>query len=142
MADLHKAVSLGGEPRKRGKGKTLPGHLAPLMPLALASIDQDTIRDRYASEKSAHQFRLTVRWRCSPGSCRGALARKEYRGLVNRDCARASELGDVLPATKRRTDAIERYQLPAWFKGTDELRSRTAATYLQALVYGVRAAQR
>ena len=51
-----------------------------------------------------------------------------------RDCARASELGDVLPASKRRTDAIELDQLAAWFAGTDKLRSRTAAAYLQGLV--------
>ena len=56
VADLNKAASLGGEPKKRGTGKTLPGHLAPLMPLALASIDQDTIRDWYASEKKRAQI--------------------------------------------------------------------------------------
>ena len=39
VADLKAAASLGGEPKKRGKGTTRPGHLAALMPLRLASID-------------------------------------------------------------------------------------------------------
>ena len=134
LADLHKAASLGGEPKKRGKGKTLPGHLAPLMPLALASIDQDTIRDWYASEKKRAPVQAARSVAMFSGFLSWCSTRKEYRGLVNRDCARASELGDVLPATKRRTDAIELDQLPAWFKSTDKLRSRTAAAYLQALV--------
>ena len=134
VADLHKAASLGGEPKKRGKGKTLPGHLAPLMPLPLASIDQDTIRDWYASEKKRAPVQAARSVAMFSGFLSWCSTRKEYRGLVNRDCARASELGDVLPATRRRTDAIELDQLPAWFKGTDKLRSRTAAAYLQALV--------
>ena len=50
VADLHKAASMGGEPKKRGKGTTKPGHLAALMPMALASIDQDAVRDWYARE--------------------------------------------------------------------------------------------
>ena len=134
VADLNKAASMGGEPRKRGKGKTLPGHLAPLMPLALASIDQDTIRDWYASEKKRAPVQAARSVAMFSGFLSWCSTRKEYRGLVNRDCARASELGDVLPATKRRTDAIELDQLAPWFKGTDKLRTRTAAAYLQGLV--------
>ena len=49
-ADLMKAAAAGGEPLKRGKGTTKPGHLAALMPLSLTSIDQDTIRDWYSNE--------------------------------------------------------------------------------------------
>ena len=134
VADLNKAASLGGEPKKRGTGKTLPGHLAPLMPMALASIDQDIIRDWYATEKKRAPVQAARVVAMFSGFLSWCSTRKEYRGLVNRDCARASELGDVLPATKRRTDAIELDQLPAWFKGTVKLRSRTAAAYLQALV--------
>ena len=134
VADLHKAASLGGEPKKRGKGVTLPGHLAPLMPLRLAQIDQDVIRDWYAKEKMRAPIQATRAVAMFSGFLSWCATRKEYRGLVNRDCARASELGDVLPATKRRTDAIELDQMAAWFAGTDKLRSRTAAAYLQALV--------
>lgn len=45
VADLRKAAATGGEPKKRSKSDTKPGHLAALMPLPLASIDQNTIRD-------------------------------------------------------------------------------------------------
>ena len=40
----------------------------------------------------------------------------------------------MLPGVNKRRDALEIDQLPAWFAGTDKLRSRTAAAYLQALV--------
>ena len=134
VADLNKAASLGGVPKKRGIGQTLPGHLAPLMPLALASIDQDTIRDWYAIEKKRAPTQATRAVAMFSGFLSWCATRKEYRDLVNRDCARASGLGDMLPATKRRTDAVEIDQLPAWFAGTGKLRNRTAAAYLQALI--------
>jgi hypothetical protein len=56
------------------------------------------------------------------------------RALVQEDAARASELGDVLPGVHKRRDALEIDQLPAWFTGTDKLRTRTARANLQALV--------
>lgn len=133
-ADLMKAAAPGGEPLKRGKGVTRPGHLAPLMGLPLTSIDQDTIRDWYSSEAKRAPVQAARAVAMFSGFLSWCATRKEYRALVNKEAARASDLGDVLPASKQRTDALEAEQLPAWFAGTDKLRSRHAAAYLQALV--------
>ena len=133
-ADLMKAAAAGGEPLKRGKGLTMPGHLAALMPLALASIDQDTIRDWYRSEAKRAPVQAARAVAMFSGFLSWCATRKEYRALVNKEAARASDLGDVLPASKQRTDALEAEQLAAWFAGTDKLRNRHAAAYLQALV--------
>ena len=55
VADLHKAAALGGDPKKRGKGKMKPGHLAPLMFMRLADFGPETgnnvINDWYAEER-------------------------------------------------------------------------------------------
>ena len=40
----------------------------------------------------------------------------------------------MLPGVSRRRDALEIDQLPAWFAGTDKLRTRATRAYLQALV--------
>lgn len=134
VADLKKAVSPGGEPKKRGKGKTKPGHLAALMPLRLASIDQDTIRDWYAKEAKTAPIQAARAVAMFSGFLSWCATKKDLRALVQRDAARASELGDVLPGVNKRRDALEIDQLPAWFAGTDKLQSRTARAYLQALV--------
>jgi len=134
VADLVKAASPGGEPKKRGKGTTKPGHLAALMPLALASIDQDTIRDWYASEAKTAPIQAARAVAMFSGFLGWCATKKDLRALVNANAARASELGDVLPGVNKRRDAVEIDQLPAWFAGTDKLRSRPAAAYLQALV--------
>ena len=134
VADLHKAASMGGEPKKRGKGTTKPGHLAALMPMALASIDQDVVRDWYAREAKTAPIQAARAVAMFSGFLGWCATKKDLRALVNKNAARASELGDVLPGVNKRRDALEIDQLPAWFAGTDKLRSRTAAAYLQALV--------
>ena len=134
VADLQKAASMGGEKKKRGKGTTKPGHLAALMPLALASIDQDTIRDWYASEAKTAPIQAARAVAMFSGFLGWCATKKDLRALVQKDAARASELGDVLPGVNKRRDALEIDQLPAWFTGTDKLRTRTARAYLQALV--------
>lgn len=134
VADLQAAASLGGEPKKRGKGKTKPGHLAALMPLRLASIDQDTIRDWYAKEAKTAPIQAARAVAMFSGFLGWCATKKDLRAIVQKDAARASELGDVLPGLNKRRDALEIDQLPAWFAGTDKLQSRAARAYLQALV--------
>ena len=134
VADLQRAASLGGEAKKRGKGLTKPGHLAALMPMTLASIDQDVIRDWYAREAKSAPIQAARAVAMFSGFLSWCATKKELRGLVNKDAAKASELGDVLPGVSKRRDALEIDQLRAWFAGTDKLRSRQAAAYLQVLV--------
>ncbi len=134
VADLIKAASPGGEPKKRGKGLTKPGHLARLMPLTLASIDQDVIRDWYAHEAQTAPIQAARAVAMFSGFLGWCATKKDLRDLVKKDAARASQLGDVLPGVNMRRDALEIDQLPAWFAGTDKLRSRAAAAYLQTLV--------
>ena len=134
VADLYKAAAMGGEPKKRGKGTTKPGHLAALMPLRLASIDQDVIRDWYAKEAKTAPIQAARAVAMVSGFLGWCATKKDLRALVQKDAARASELGDVLPGVNKRRDALEIDQLPGWFGGTDKLRTRAARAYLQALV--------
>lgn len=134
VADLKAAASLGGEPKKRGKGTTKPGHLAALMPLPLASIDQDAIRDWYSKEAKTAPIQAARAVAMFSGFLGWCATKKDLRALVQKDAARASELGDVLPGVNKRRDAVEIDQLPGWFAGTDKLQSRAAAAYLRALV--------
>ncbi|MDC8770648.1 tyrosine-type recombinase/integrase [Roseateles albus] len=133
-ADLEAVASMGGVPKKRGQGLTKPGRLSALMALPLASIDQDLIRDWYAKEAKTGPYQASRAMAMFSGFLGWCATKKDYRALVDKTAARASELGDVLPEVNRRTDCIEIDQLPAWFSGTDKLRSRAAAAYLQCLV--------
>ena len=134
VSDLMKAAAPGGEPKKRGGGFTKPGHIAPLMLLRLVDIDQDAIRDWYAYEQKRAPVQAARAVAMFSGFLSWCATRKEYRDLVDKTCARASELGDILPPSKHRTDALEPDQLPAWFAGTNKLRNQTAAAYLRGIL--------
>jgi integrase len=132
-SDLEKAAAPGGEPKKRGSGKTKPGHLAPLMPLRLADIDKDVIRDWYATEKKRAPVQAARAVAMFSGFLSWCATRREFREFVDRECARSTELRDVLPPKRRRADALAVDHLAPWFVGTDKLRP-VARAYLQALV--------
>jgi integrase len=134
VADLKKMAAPGGLPKKRGKGVTRPGPLASLMPLPLAQVTQDTMRDWYSGEAKDGAVQATRAMAMFSGFLAWCGTRREFRELVDRTAARASELSDILPKTRKRTDALELEQLEPWFSGVSKLRNRTAAAYLQALV--------
>jgi integrase len=136
-ADLEKAAAPGGEKKKRGAGKMKPGHLAPLLAMPLAEFNSRTGADVIAAWYKTAKRRAPVQAKRSAAMFAGFLAwvnsLPEHRGLVDPTCARASTLRDA-PGDTVRSDALEIAQLPGWFAGTDKLRNRTAAVYLQMLL--------
>jgi integrase len=133
-ADLEKMASAGGVKKKRGKGKTRAGPLAPLMALRLADINEDTLKAWHEREArhGAHQaaralmmFRGFLRW------CAG---RKEYRAVIDRDAGKAASIMESLPPNTRRTDALEAAQLRGWWEGVEQLSNQAASVYLRALL--------
>lgn len=133
-ADLEKAGAPGGEPKKRGKGLTKPGPLFSLMERRLVDIDQDVIREWFAEEQKRGSVQATRALAMFAGFLSWCSTKREYRSLIDRDAARASAFGDMLPAKCFRTDALEVAQLAAWFSGVEKLQNRTAAAYLVALL--------
>ena len=85
VADLKRTASLGGEPRKRGKGTTKPGHLAALMPLPLASIDQDLIREWYTWEAKTAPIQAARAVAMFSGFLGWCATKKDLRALVNKN---------------------------------------------------------
>ena len=134
VADMAKMAATGGEKKKRGKGATLPGHLAPLLVLQLADIDEDRLtawfnlecrRSKHQATRALMMFRGFLRW---------CASQPEYRALVDRDAGKAPAIMDKLLETKRRTDALEAAQVPGWWAGVSQLSNMTASAYLRALV--------
>lgn len=134
VADLNKAAAPGGKPKKRGGGVTKPGHLWPLMSRRLVEIDADTVREWFGKEKRRGPIQAARAVAMLSGFLGWCATRPEFREFVDPDCARSPDVVRLLPATRKRRDALEEGQLSAWFAGTDKLASRTARAYLQALV--------
>ena len=136
LADLHKMGAPGGEPKKRGKGLTLPGPIAPLLNMRLKDITPKALRAWHSNQAERGTAQAARAVQIVSGFLRWCSTEDAYDGLVDPLAARDPKVQDALPsaAGNRRTDALEEGQLKAWFAGVGQLRNRTAAAYLQGLV--------
>ena len=135
LKDHENLSQAGGEDRKRSKEKTKAGVLYPLMPMRMADITADVLRDWQKVEASTRannarqgfeMFRAFWRW-CS--------IRPEYANLINVNAVESKELRDEVPSRKsKRFDVLDRAQLKPWFKAATSLNSPVAKAYLQALI--------
>ncbi|MBC8748538.1 MULTISPECIES: tyrosine-type recombinase/integrase [Paraburkholderia] len=135
IADHVALAAQGGESRKRGKGKTVRGPLAPLMPLKLFDITARRVAEWLADEaaerptNAAHAYRLLkafIRW------CDG---QDDYAGVIPDGAYDSPKVTAVLPQSKaKKGDSLQREQLPAWFSAVRQLGNPVISAYLQALL--------
>ncbi len=134
VADMLKMVAPGGEPKKRGAGLTLPGLLYPLLQMRLSDVNEDTLsawfdqgslRSKHQATRALMVFRGFLHW-CS--------TKPAYRKLVDREAGKAAAIVENLPATVRRTDALDLAQMAGWWAGVVQLPNITASAYLRALL--------
>jgi integrase len=134
QADMAKMTAPGGEKRKRGEGVTLPGHLYPLLALRLVDVNEDVLTDWFLAESRRSKHQATRALMMFRGFLRWCAARPEYRALVDRDAGKAAGIVEALPASVRRTDALEAAQVGGWWAGVEQLPNLTASAYLRALL--------
>jgi integrase len=124
----------GGEPKKRGKGKTTPGPLAALMVLKLAELTPDHIRTWLQTEAGARAAQA----RQAFGAFRTFLAWCEdqpvYRDLASPDACTTRIARQELPRKAAKNDVLQREQLPTWFTAMRQIRNPVISSYLQALL--------
>jgi integrase len=133
-ADLEAMAAPGGEPKKRGQGLTRPGPLFPLLALALADVNEDTLKSWFDREAQAGKHQAARALMMFRGFLRWCSAQPKYRKLTDRDAGGAAAILENLPSNTRRTDALEAAQVPGWWEGVEQLSNRTASVYLGALL--------
>lgn len=136
LIDLHKMASVGGEPKKRGKGVTLPGPIAALLSTSLKDINPKSLRAWHQRQAERGPVQAARAVQMFSGFLRWCSTQDEYDGIVDPLAARDAKVQDALHsgAGSRRTDAIEEAQLATWFAGVGHLRNTTAGVYLQGLL--------
>jgi integrase len=140
---LHDHESLahpGGAKKKRGKGLTMPGPLAALMPLKLSELDSGRIASWLGREakkrptSAAGAYRL-LRAFCNWTHNKPDTGQTDYRGIVPLDACTAAEVVKVLPESNaKEDDCLQRGQLTAWFQAVRGLRNPVIAAFLQSLL--------
>ena len=133
--DHHRYAQAGGEPKKRGKGKTEPGPLHPLMALPLRDLTADRVQAWAAKETAVRPTVTRNAWRLLRAFLSWCSEHPDYAAAVpSTNPAQARKVKEVLGKAGVKQDALQREQLSAWFTAVQGLSNATVAAYLQVLL--------
>lgn len=125
----------GGQPKKRGKGETVAGPLAPLMKLLLSELTHAEIASWLEREAAARPTNAAQSFRILRAFIRWAEDVPAYRQLVPPQAYSASSVRDVLPKSRAKDgDSLQREQLKDWFAAMRKVANPTISHYLQGLL--------
>ncbi|WP_454693231.1 tyrosine-type recombinase/integrase [Achromobacter aegrifaciens] len=128
-------ASIGGQPRKRGKGTTEPGPLAALRPVKLGDLTGERIAQWLAQQSAVRPTMTALSFRLLRAFIRWASDSKGYAGLTPPEAYKARDVKDALPRVKAKEgDVLQREQLKAWFAAVRGIPNFVQSTYLQGLL--------
>lgn len=128
-------TAIGGEQKKRGKGLTVAGPMAPLMAMSLAELTGETIAVWLAKESVERPTNAAQSYRLLRAFIRWAADIPEYKGIIGSDAYSARNVRDALPRNQTKEgDSLQREQLPDWFNAVHNVSNTVIKTYLQALL--------
>lgn len=134
LKDHHKISQAGGLPRQRGKGNTQPGALAPLMKMKLADINAGTVGQWLAKEVETRPTRARLAFALFRAFLNWCDDNPRYQGLSSPDACSKRIAKQTLPRKGVKADCLQREQLPAWFKGVQQIHNPVISAYLQILM--------
>lgn len=121
----------GGEPKKRGKGKTKAGVLFPLMSVRLSDVTADKLKEWQRQEAEARANNARQGFEMFRAFWRWCASRAEYAKVIDVDAVEGKELRDEVPGRKAKgEDCLQREQLATWFREVRKL-SPVQSAYLQ-----------
>jgi integrase len=132
--DHQHLAQAGGEQKKRGKGLTVAGPLAPLMKLRLSDLTVETVANWLNEESQSRPTNAEQAYRKLRAFIRWCGERQDYRGLVPEGAYAARTVRDAVPRPKAKDDCLQREQLTAWFGAARKIDNPVISAYLQGLL--------
>ena len=128
-------TAVGGEPKKRGKGLTVAGPMAPLMSLALADLTAERVATWLEKEAVERPTNAGQSYRLLRAFIRWAANVPAYRGIIAPETYSASSVREAVPKSQAADgDGLQREQLPAWFDAVHRIGNPVISAYLQCLL--------
>lgn len=125
----------GGVARKRGKGLTKAGPLAPLRMLKLSELTGDRIAEWLESQTAERPTMAALSYRLLRAFIRWSAETPAYRHTIPTDSYKSRSVKDAVPRVKAKAgDCLQREQLPAWFDAVRNIANPIISAYLQALL--------
>lgn len=134
LRDHERAMHVGGEKRNRSPKKTQPGILAPLANIRLVELTPEIVTEwakvegarRPTSARKARTILSTFLNWCTE--------HPTYKLIVTGNAAHNKEVKKHLGKAKAKNDALQREQLPAWFKAVRQIQNPVISAYVQGLL--------
>jgi len=124
----------GGEPYKRGKGKTKAGPLAVFMSEKLSDITAEKIKLWLKKEAPERGARARLSFSLLRAFLNWCDAKPEYKGLSSPGICSTQFKKKYIPKMISKDDCLQKEQLPVWFKAVHGLTNKTISAYLQTLL--------
>jgi integrase len=124
----------GGQPRKRSKAKTKPGAIAVLLDEKLRGLTAERFQSWAAREVVTRPARARLAFRLLTGFYSWCAAHQDYREAVVMDALKSRKLRESLGAPVKRMTALQREQLPAWFRAVRAMPNEVISAYLQFML--------
>jgi integrase len=134
LKDHLKISKAGGEPRKRGKGKTQPGVLTPLLPVKLADIDSHTVGQWLQKEAKDRPTQARLAFALLRAFLHWCDDQPRFQGLASPDACSNRLAKQTLPRKGVKADCLQREQLPVWFSAVHQIHNPVISAYLQILL--------
>lgn len=127
-------VHQGGEPRVRSKVKvTIPGPLAPLLPLRLQDLDADRLAAWVEKENLSRPTVTALAFRMLRACLNWCEEQPEYAQLVPDGAHSAKKVRQRVAKSNAKDDCLQKEQLAPWFHAVKQL-SPVFSVYLQTLL--------
>jgi integrase len=128
-------AAAGGEAKKRGKGETVSGPLAPLMPVLLSALNGDKIADWLATESAKRATNAAQSFRILRALARWSDDIPAYSGLIPAGAFTTRKVRDAVPKGETKEgDSLQREQLAPWFAAVRAIDNPVLSAYLQGLL--------
>lgn len=134
LADHERVVQQGGEKKKRGKGKTKKGPLAPLLGTPLSKLTPEVVKAWAKSEAAKRGTQARIAFDALRAFINWCNDHPDYQGLASPDACSSRVKRETLPKKRAKADCLQREQLPAWFKAIREYGNPVISAYLQSLL--------
>lgn len=125
----------GGEAKKRGKGKTEPGPLHPLLSIPLREITVERVHAWAEKETSIRPTVTRNAWRLLRAFLTWCAEHPEYSTAApSPNPAQSRKVKEAVGKPGVKKDSLQRSQLNAWFGSVKCLKNSTISAYLQVLL--------
>lgn len=134
LHDHMRAMQSGGEKRTRSNKLTEPGTLASLATVRLIDLTNERLIAWAKAEGTKRPARARNARTLLSTFLNWCISHPIYGQIIATNPAQSKEIKKYLGKPTAKNDALQREQLPAWFKAIKQIQNPVISAYLQALL--------